>query len=82
MQWLRSDKALVCVMLMTALALLALWWWGWSLWTVLIAAVVLACPVIMFLAWLASRRAEADIRSAADALQRAEKRRRTRWRGT
>jgi ABC-type uncharacterized transport system permease subunit len=75
MQASRTAKNLACIALMTAVGALALRWWGWSLWTALLVAVLLSCPVAMLYAWYVSRRAEAATRAAAASLRRAAGRR-------
>lgn len=58
------NKA-ICLVLMPGTAGLVVWWWGWSMWTLLLVAVMLSCPVVLLYLWYVSRRSQAVVRSAA-----------------
>jgi hypothetical protein len=62
------NKA-VCLVLMPGTAALVVWWWGWSIWTLLLVAVMLSCPLVLLYLWYVSRRSEAIVRSAATCLR-------------
>lgn len=66
---MRTVNKAVCLVLMPGTAALVVWWWGWSLWTLLLVAVMLSCPLILLYLWYESYRSQAALRSAATFLR-------------
>lgn len=62
------NKA-ACLVLMPGTAGLVVWWWGWSMWTLLLTAVMLSCPAVLLYLWYVSRRSEAIVRCATALLR-------------
>lgn len=54
----------LCALGMAVIAVFVLVWWGITPLTAVVAVVLLACPVSVFYAWRASRRAEREIDAA------------------
>ena len=66
---IRTVNKVVCLVLMPGTAALVVWWWGWSLWTLLLVAVMLSCPVVLSYLWYVSHRSEAALRAATTSLR-------------
>lgn len=57
-RWLYET---VCALLMGALAFAAFTWFGLTLWTALLIAIAVSCPIAAILAWWQSERAQRDV---------------------
>lgn len=62
----------VCLVLMPGAAGLVVWWWGWSMWNLLLFTVMLSCPAALLYLWYVSRRSDTVVRSAVSSLRDAE----------
>lgn len=64
---MRHTVAWICAALATLLAVAVVYWFGISLLTILLAALLLSCPiVVMWVSWRLSRQCERDIQQAVD----------------
>ncbi|WP_434033000.1 hypothetical protein [Cupriavidus sp. a3] len=64
---MRHTVAWICAALATLLAVAVVYWFGISLLTILLAVLLLSCPiVVMWVSWRLSRQCERDIQQAVD----------------
>ncbi|MBP0630711.1 MULTISPECIES: hypothetical protein [unclassified Cupriavidus] len=64
---MRRTVAWICAALATLLAVAVVYWFGISPLTILLAILLLSCPiVVMWMSWQLSRQCERDIQQAVD----------------
>lgn len=64
---MKHAVAWVCAVIATLLAFAVLYWFGISILTVLLAILLLSCPiVVVWVSWRLSRQCERDIQQAVE----------------